>query len=308
MSFAQDVKTEIVQKKLHKHCCTIAACYGIACFGRYFDERGVVFNTEQLIVAQYAKRCFAQCDICGDISEKQRPSGSIYEFKVDEPNQVSKMLQLFRCDTQQIALRIDPDLLACPSCVNAFIAAAFLCCGTMTDPKKEYNLEFLCSRYHLAKDLEAVLGEHEFGPHRTVRKGLNVVYVKSSGKLEDLLAFMGAGNSAMRIMDNKLLKEIRNNANRLTNCETANMDKIVTANVQAIKAINFLKEENAYDALTEQLKEAAQLRLEWPELSLAQLAEKSAAPISKSGLSHRLKKIERIAESMQQRRSNDRQG
>lgn len=304
MSFAQDVKNEIVLKKSHKPCCAVAACYGIACFGRFFDERGVVLNTELQSVAHYAKRCFAQCGIQGEITEKQRPSGAVYEFKVDQPEEVAKMMKRFRCNPEFISLRIDPALFQCSQCFRAFIASAFLCCGTMTDPKKEYNLEFLCSRYNLAKDLEAILGEHEFGPHRTVRKGLNVVYVKASDQLEDLLAFMGAGNSAMRLMDQKMFKEIRNKTNRLTNCETANMDKIVTANVQAVKAINYLKEENAFDTLSEPLRQAAQLRLDWPELSLAQLAEKSSQPISKSGLSHRLKKLEQIAQSMQQRRND----
>ncbi len=304
MSFAQDVKNEIVQKKSHKPCCAVAACYGIACFGRYFDDRGIVLNTELQAVACYAKRCFAQCNIQGEVTEKLRPSGSVYEFKVDQPAEVEKMMRLFRCDADHISLRIDPELFQCGFCFRAFVASAFLCCGTMTDPKKEYNLEFLCPRYNLAKDLEAILGEHEFGPHRTVRKGLNVVYVKASDQLEDLLAFMGAGSSAMRLMDQKMFKEIRNKTNRLTNCETANMDKIVTANVQAVKAINYLKEENAFDTLSEPLRQAAQLRLDWPELSLAQLAEKSSQPISKSGLSHRLKKLEQIAQSMQQRRND----
>lgn len=304
MSFAQDVKNEIVQKKQNKHCCALAACYGIACFGRYFDERGIVLNTELQAVAQYARRCFAQCGIMGEIIEKQRPSGLVYEFKIDQPTEVEKMRELFHCETEQISLRIDPRFFQCTNCFHAFVSSAFLCCGTMTDPQKEYNMEFLCTRYNLAHDLEAILGEYEFGPHHTVRKGLNVVYVKASNQLEDLLVFMGAGNSAMRLMDLKMFKEIRNKTNRLTNCETANMDKIVTANVQAVKAINYLKQENAFDALSEPLRQAAQLRLDWPELSLAQLAEKSQQPISKSGLSHRLKKLEQIAQSMQQRRDN----
>lgn len=304
MSFAQDVKSEIVQKKLARPCCVQAACYGIACFGRYFDERGVVLHTELLAVAQHAKRLFGMCGIRGEVITKERPSGAVYEFNISEPDQVAAMLALFRCPKGQVSLRVDAALLACGQCVNAFVASAFLCCGTMTDPSKEYNLEFLCPRHNLAKDLEAILAEHEFRPHRTVRKGLNVVYVKASEQLEDLLTFMGAGNAAMQIMDHKLFKEIRNKTNRLTNCETANMDKVVTANVQVARAIEFLKGNGAFDALPEPLRQAAELRLAWPELSLAQLAEKSAAPISKSGLSHRLKKLEHIAQSMQQRRTN----
>lgn len=304
MSFAQDVKNEIVQKKLARPCCVSAACYGVACFGRYFDERGVVLHTELLAVAQHAKRLFGMCGIRGEILTKERPSGAVHEFKIAHPQEVAKLTALFGCPKGQVSLRVDPALLACGQCVNAFVASAFLCCGTMTDPSKEYNLEFLCARHNLAKDLEAILAEHEFRPHRTLRKGLNVVYVKASEQLEDLLTFMGAGNAAMQIMDHKLYKELRNKTNRLTNCETANMDKVVTANVQVSRAIDFLKESGAYEALPEPLQQAAELRLAWPELSLAQLAEKSPELISKSGLSHRLKKLEQIAESMKQRRSN----
>lgn len=304
MSFAQDVKNEIVQKKLARPCCVRAACYGIACFGRYFDERGVVLHTELLAVAQHAKRLFGMCGIQGEVVTRERPSGAVYEFKIAAPREVEKLMELLGCPKGQVSLRVDPALLSCGRCVNAFVASAFLCCGTMTDPSKEYNLEFLCARHNLAKDLEGILAEHEFRPHRTLRKGLNVVYVKASEQLEDLLTFMGAGGAAMQIMDHKLYKEIRNKTNRLTNCETANLDKVVTANVQVTRAIEFLKESGAYEALPEPLRQAAELRLAWPELSLAQLAEKSAGPISKSGLSHRLKKLEQIADNMKQRRAN----
>lgn len=304
MSFAQDVKAEIVQKKITRPCCALAASYGIACFGRYFDERGVVLHTELAAVAQHAKRVFALCGIQGEIITKERPSGPLYEFNISELQQVAQMLELFHVAKGQVSLRVDASLFRCGQCTSAFVASAFLCCGTMTDPSKEYNLEFLCARHNLAKDLEAMLAQQEFGPRRTLRKGVNVVYVKASEQLEDLLTFMGAGNAAMQIMDHKLYKEIRNKTNRLTNCETANMDKIATAHVQAVRAINYLKEQNAFDLLPEPLQAVAALRLAWPELSLAQLVEKSSEPISKSGLSHRLKKLEQIAQEMQQRRNN----
>ncbi len=304
MSFAQDVKNEIVQKKLTRPCCVVAASYGIACFSRFFDARGVVLQTESGSVAQFAKRVFHLAGVEGQLTSKERPSGPVYEFKVDQPDQVQKMLELFHCSPDQISLRIDPSLLRCKQCAAAFVSAAFVCCGTMTDPSKEYNLEFLSNRHNLARDLEGILAEHEFRPHRTLRKGVNVVYIKASEQIEELLAFMGAGSAAMEIMNHKVIKELRNKTNRLTNCETANMDKTATANVQVVRAINYLKENDAFDALSEPLRQAAQLRLDWPELSLAQLAEKSETPISKSGLSHRLKKIERLALDMQQRRAN----
>lgn len=304
MSFSQDVKNEIVQKKITRECCALAASYGIACFGRYFDSKGLVLHTEFLGVAQYAKRLFGICGVHGAIITKERPSGPLYEFKVDDPQEVDKMLKLFHCEEEQVSRHIDPRLIRCGHCFSAFVASAFLCCGTMTDPSKEYNLEFLCPRYNLAKDLEGILAEHEFTPRRTVRKGVNVIYVKASEQVADLLTFMGAGGAAMQIMDHKMFKELRNKTNRLNNCEMANIDKVVTANVAARRAIEYLQEKGDFDALPAPLRQAAQLRLDWPDLSLAQLVQKSPEPISKSGLSHRLKKLEQLADELRQRRND----
>ena len=304
MSFSQDVKNEIVQKKITRECCALAASYGIACFGRYFDSKGLVLHTELLGVAQYAKRLFGICGVHGAIITKERPSGPLYEFKVDDPQEVDKMLKLFHCEEEQVSRHIDPRLIRCGHCFSAFVASAFLCCGTMTDPSKEYNLEFLCPRYNLAKDLEGILAEHEFTPRRTVRKGVNVIYVKASEQVADLLSFMGAGGAAMQIMDHKMFKELRNKTNRLNNCEMANIDKVVTANVAARRAIEYLQEKGDFDALPAPLRQAAQLRLDWPDLSLAQLVQKSPEPISKSGLSHRLKKLEQLADELRQRRND----
>ena len=304
MSFSQDVKNEIVQKKITRECCALAASYGIACFGRYFDSKGLVLHTELLGVAQYANRLFGICGVHGAIITKERPSGPLYEFKVDDPQEVDKMLKLFHCEEEQVSRHIDPRLIRCGHCFSAFVASAFLCCGTMTDPSKEYNLEFLCPRYNLAKDLEGILAEHEFTPRRTVRKGVNVIYVKASEQVADLLTFMGAGGAAMQIMDHKMFKELRNKTNRLNNCEMANIDKVVTANVAARRAIEYLQEKGDFDALSAPLRQAAQLRLDWPDLSLAQLVQKSPEPISKSGLSHRLKKLEQLADELRQRRND----
>ena len=304
MSFSQDVKNEIVQKKITRECCALAASYSIACFGRYFDSKGLVLHTELLGVAQYAKRLFGICGVHGAIITKERPSGPLYEFKVDDPQEVDKMLKLFHCEEEQVSRHIDPRLIRCGHCFSAFVASAFLCCGTMTDPSKEYNLEFLCPRYNLAKDLEGILAEHEFTPRRTVRKGVNVIYVKASEQVADLLTFMGAGGAAMQIMDHKMFKELRNKTNRLNNCEMANIDKVVTANVAARRAIEYLQEKGDFDALPAPLRQAAQLRLDWPDLSLAQLVQKSPEPISKSGLSHRLKKLEQLADELRQRRND----
>lgn len=304
MSFAQEVKQEIIARKIARPCCVLAASYGIACFSKYFDEHGVVLQTESQGTAQYAKRVFGMTGVLGEITEKARPSGCIYEFAIKEPQQVKAMLEGFGHTGREANLRINPGVLVCSGCVSAFTAAAFLCCGTITDPSKEYHLEFMSPRYNLSRDFEALLAEHEFRPHRTKRKGTNIVYLKASEPMEDLLTFMGASGAALEMMSRKVYKEIRNKTNRLNNCETANLDKTVTANVQTIKAIRYLEENGGLEALPGPLREAASKRMENPDLSLALLAQQFSPPLSKSGLSHRFKKIEQLAQRLQERKKN----
>ncbi|MEG2842216.1 MAG: DNA-binding protein WhiA [Ruthenibacterium sp.] len=304
MSFSQQVKKEIISRDLPKSCCAVAAAYAVACFGKYFDTRGIVLHTEQLSIAQYAKKLLDRVGVFGTVTVKGKEDGSLYEFAVKEKAEVAKMLALFDyCDTDT-NLRINSAHFKCEHCVTAFVSTAFLCCGTMTDPKQEYNLEFLSARYHLMKDFEALLMSRDFSPRHTQRKGANVLYLKASEQIEDLLTFMGASGAALEIMNLKVYKDFRNKANRITNCETANIDKTVAANSATLQAILLLKKKNAFDALPEMLQNVANLRTENPDLSLKDLAQLWSPPLSKSGLSHRLKKIEQSANAMMERANN----
>ncbi len=134
------------------------------------------------------------------------------------------MHELFGTTGSETSLQIDPaDPL--PDLRQRYIGTAFLCSGTVTDPQKEYNLEFLTGRTNLARDFEALLAEHEFAPHRTRRNGVNLIYVKNSANVERMLRFMGAADAAARINVQKAFKQVRNQTNRQTNCDTANLAK-----------------------------------------------------------------------------------
>lgn len=301
MSFSSLVKQEITQRHLQRSCCRLAAAYGVACFGRYFDSRGVVLHTELQPVAEYAKWLYSQLGVTGEIVVKGSQTSPVYEFAVKQPDQVQKMLAAFGVSGEEPTLRINSRNITCSRCTGAFLGAAFLCSGTMSDPNKDYNLEFVTGRHMLARDLEGFLAEHEFRPRRILRKGTSVVYIKASEQIEDLLTLMGATSSSLELMNLKVYRDIRNKANRITNCETANIDKTVAANFKTIQAVEYLKEKGVWQLQTEPLRTAGEMRLAWPDLSLAQLAEKFQPPISKSGLSHRLKKLESIAASLQER-------
>ena len=298
MSFASRAREEIAQRSLQKDCCVRAAAYGFACFAKYFDKGGLVLQTEQPHTVQLARELFARCGVQGDVLEKQRPSDVLYEFNIREPEQVARMHELFGTTGSETSLQIDPALIRCQTCVSAYIGAAFLCSGTVIDPQKEYNLEFLTSRTNLARDFEALLAEHEFAPHRTRRNGVNLIYVKTSANVERLLSFMGAANAAEEIRTRKAFKQVRNQTNRQTNCDTANLGKTARANAQTIKAIRYLSEQHELENLPDVLQEAAAKRMQYPDLSLTALCGCFEPPMSKSGLSHRMKKLEALAETL----------
>ncbi len=295
MSFSADAKIEITQKKVADKSAFLAICYAIALFAKSYDERGLVLQTECEEVATYAYKMFLRQGIEGNIKAISRG----FEFSITQAEQVQKMLELLKYTKNEPNLRINSNFIETLNAVRAFVGAAFLCVGTMTDPHKLYNLEFISPRYHLARDFEGLLAQHEFSPHRTLRRGVHVIYIKASGKIEDLLTFMGASNASLAIMEQKVYKSIRNTSNRRANCDTANLSKTVNANLQTRRAIEALQKADMIKTLPEALQQAAKLRLEYPDESLAQLAEHFTPPISKSGLSHRLKKLEALANNLQ---------
>ena len=216
-------------------------------------------------------------------------------FAIKDTQEIDKLFALFSRAKTDISININSANFTCEHCVSAFLASAFLCVGTITNPEREYNLEFVTNKHRLSQDLCALLKGHDFLPGSTVRKGSNIIYFKASEQIEDLLTFIGASGAALEIMNLKVYKDFRNKANRITNCETANIDKMVAANSQTLTAIETLRKYGKLETLPATLREAAQKRLEFPDISLKELAACFEPPLSKSGLSHRLRKLEEMA-------------
>lgn len=301
MSFSQEAKREITEKDLPKGCCCTAAAYSVACFGKHYDKKGIVLHTEKSFIAQYAKRIFNKCGIEGKVYATGSESSRIYEFAVKDEKEIQKMHTLFYYNEKAVAASIDSRLIVCEKCVSSFVSTAFLCCGTVTNPQRDYNLEFVSNKHGLMQNFEALLKGHDFTPGRVMRKGVSVIYLKNSEQIEDMLTFTGAVNAALEIMNQKVYKDFRNKANRITNCETANIDKTVEANAKTLKAIMFLQKNKALSALPQPVQEAAQMRMDNPDLSLKELACCFEPPLSKSGLVHRIKKIEQAADTLRER-------
>ena len=167
----------------------------------------------------------------------------------------------------------------------------------MTNPDKGYYLSL-----RPGAQLEAaarLLDDAGLPPGRTVRRGVPLLYYRDSGKIEDFLALVGQSKHALELMDKKITRALRNNANRLANAETANYDRAATASAEQVNAIKLLIKHKEFKRLSPELAESAALRLRHPELDLASLAELHEKRVSKSGLNHRMEKLLEMAKKYQ---------
>ena len=194
--------------------------------------------------------------------------------------------------------------------VSVFLRDAFISYGMVTDPKKSYHLEFSTQEKEVADDILKYLSkikDFNIDPKMTKRNENYVVYIKAADSITDFLTYIGAVNSAMEIMQIRMLKDVRNYVNRTTNFETANLDKTLQAAEEHINAIKKIKNTVGLNSLPDNLKEIANLRLENPEMSLKMLGQSLKSPISRSGVNHRLEKIIQISKKSQlnQRNTNE---
>ncbi len=193
-----------------------------------------------------------------------------------------------------------PAYLEKDCCVGAFFRGLFLLYGSVTNPEREYHLELGAPGEELAEEV-LLLGQAR-GIHfkLTHRKGAALLYLKESEQIEDFLTLTGATKATLKLMDIKIVKEMRNKVNRATNCETANLGKTVEASQSQVADIAYIQARRGLSYLDEDLREVAALRLENPECSLRELAGMLAVPISRSGVNHRLKRISEAARKLRE--------
>lgn len=168
--------------------------------------------------------------------------------------------------------------------------------GTISDPGKSYHLEIVCSSKNLAGDLKKMINTFVDLSAKTVeRKNHYVVYMKNSDYICDTLAIMGAHSQVLEFENVKIKKELVNETVRITNCDNANTDRMLDASQRQIESIKKIQATKGLGCLPDKLRAVAELRLEYPEASLVQLAEMMDPPMKKSGINNRFRKIEEIA-------------
>jgi DNA-binding protein WhiA len=196
--------------------------------------------------------------------------------------------------------KVPEKLVEQDECKRAFLRGAFLGGGSISDPDKSYHMEFVTNSEEFAISLKDLINSIGLNSKIVPRKSNYIVYLKESEQISDLLSVIGAHNALLSLQNTKILKEMRNNVNRIVNCETANLSKTVNAAVRQVEDINLIQRTIGISNLPNNLQEIAQIRVEYEDMTLKELGEMLDPPIGKSGVNHRLRKIGEIAEGLRE--------
>lgn len=201
-------------------------------------------------------------------------------------------LSLFPTDTEFSAIDLRK-----VECQRAFLRGAFMGGGSVNQPQRDYHLELVTGNAAFAEKLLKIMRRFRLPAKITDRKGDYLVYIKEGNGVSHFLQYIGADQAYLTFEEVRVVKEMRNNVNRVVNCETANLQKTVDAAVRQRQAITRIQESGLYQRMSAKLREAAELRMANPEASMSELAAQSG--LTKSGLTHRFKKIADIAKQIE---------
>ncbi len=280
MSFSSDVKEELSRQYGRSRHCQLAELAGMLEMSGRIQEGVPVLDTDNpLLQEKY-----------GVLMQKA------FSVDVTEP--------LTKTDSERIlsALRLTEDsrrlLVQQTCCKRAFLRGAFMASGSISDPNKSYHFEIVARTLQQAQLLTELMNSFEADAKIVERKNHYVAYVKEGSQIVDMLNVMEAYVSLMNLENVRILKEMRNTVNRKVNCETANINKTVSAAVKQIEDIRKIQSRMEFDELPESLREMAELRLQYPDATLKELGKYLDPPVGKSGVNHRLRKLSAIAEDL----------
>lgn len=315
MSFSSTIKEELsrhIGSARHCKIAEIAAIINISGQIEY-DEKlgkyGIKVHTENATVARkyftLLKKTFnisVEVVIRRSKHLKKKRVYNIYVLKKDDVTNVLRACHLL--EKGVIYHRIDPLLVATTCCRRSYIRGAFLASGSMSEPEKTYHLEIVDMNEEHCKQLQALVNHFDMDAKIIMRKKYHVLYLKEGSQIVEFLSVIEAHVALMELENLRILKEMRNNVNRMVNCETANLKKTVSAAVTQVGDINYIDEIVGIDKLSESLEELARLRLENSGASLKELGQMLSPSVGKSGVNHRLRKISEFAEQLRANRED----
>lgn len=290
MSFSSDVKEEI--SKLNTFKDRNAIIYELIGYfitnNTSIIKNKIKYSTENEYNINRLNKLLKTLYIDYDI----KMQGNLYviSFKKEYLNQFENIIDI---QDSNIKLKdIDPQN---EQEVKALVRGSFLGSGSINDPNKKYHFEIIFNNQENAVNVNNLLKLYELNVKELDRGNAYSLYIKEGEEISKILAFIGASSAVLKFEEIRVIKDTRNNINRIVNCETANLNKTVTAAVKQIEAIKKLKREKKFADLSDSLKEIAELRLENPDISLIELGKMLSEPIGKSGVNYRLNKLVELA-------------
>jgi len=312
VSYASKVKDELSRQiALARHCRIAELSAIISLCGRVSisadDRFSIKIHTESAPVARkYFTLLGKTFNIIADVSIRNSLCGKksfTYSVAVGNHEDALKILMATKLlgEDGQVGEVLPPRknmVVKHICCRRAFLRGAFLASGSISDPEKSYHFEIVCAAQEKARQLQGIIGTFGLEARIVVRKNHFVVYLKEGSQIVDILNVMEAPVSLMDLENIRILKEMRGQVNRQVNCETANINKTVSAAVKQLKDIEYIRDTIGFSGLSENLESVAYLRLERPEASLKELGEALDPPVGKSGVNHRLRKLSAVADAL----------
>ena len=232
------------------------------------------------------------------ISESSRDTS----IRICDQKQVAKILQTLKWTDDTFEhiepVFVDPRIVQKDCCKKSFIRGAFIAAGSISDPNKFYHYEIVCDYEEDAECLKDMLCFFKLDAKITQRKNSYIVYMKEGSNITDALNLMGAYVSQMDLYNVMILKEMRNDVNRKVNCETANLNKTISAAVKQTRDIEYIRDTVGLSSLKEGLYQVAKIRLEHQDMNLKDIGALLDPPVGKSGVNHRLRKISELADEI----------
>ena len=291
MSFCSNVKAELCRLPLHRNCCAVAEAYGVLLFCNTCSPTGIRIVTESRDFAQRLPKLFRKAFQVEFDQIPDNEQGKLV-FILDAPEKIRAVYEAFGLETETtVSLHVNLGVLEEECCKISFLRGAFMAGGSVTDPEKRYHLELATSHMRVSREVYSLLMELGFFPKDVARGGNSILYFKQSDYIEDVLTTIGAPVNAMRIMEAKVEKDLRNGVNRRVNCETANLGKAVDAAQEQLAAIRRLEANGTYRDLPDKIRKTAELRKAHPEATLLELAQMQDPPLTKSAINHRMRKL-----------------
>lgn len=311
LTFSGRVKEELSRQwNEQKHCqiaeiaAIISMCGKVTIDSR--DRYAVKVRTENISVA---RKCFTLLEKTFNIEAEslvtinKSKGNTTYTVVVKQHEDAMKLLQAARLvdGDGEISEEFSTSrnmIVHKSCCKRAFLRGAFLASGSMSHPEKSYHIEMVCASKAKAEQIQKLINSFGLDAKVILRKNSYVVYLKEGSQIVDLLNIMEAPIALMEMENVRILKEMRNSVNRKVNCETANINKTVSAAAKQAEDIRLIQKEIGLNKLPEGLQEIAELRLTYPDASLKELGEMLTEPLGKSGVNHRLRKLSELAEDI----------